>query len=76
MILSEVRNYLCKHKRASIKDIALHFEMDADAVRGLLEKWIKKGKVGRLTAGGTGCGTSCCQCDPLLTEIYEWIEEK
>ena len=74
MILSEMRDYLHNQKRASIKDIALHFEMDADATRGLLAVWIKKGKIKNTTAGGPACGTSCCQCDPLVTEIYEWIE--
>jgi ATP:corrinoid adenosyltransferase len=74
MILSEMRDYLHNQKRASIKDIALHFEMDADATRGLLAVWIKKGKIKNTTAGGAACGTSCCQCDPLVTEIYEWIE--
>jgi putative ferrous iron transport protein C len=74
MILSEMRDYLHNQKRASIKDIALHFEMDADATRGLLAVWIKKGKIKNSTAGGAACGTSCCQCDPLVTEIYEWIE--
>lgn len=72
MILSELRDYIRQQQRVSLKDLALHFQVDADALRGMLNKWVSKGKVRRHRAGGEACGTSCCQCDPLLTEIYEW----
>ncbi|MGZ8903036.1 MAG: FeoC-like transcriptional regulator, partial [Methylobacter sp.] len=48
--------------------------MDADALRGMLGKWISKGNVRKLSAGAS-CGTSCCKCDPALTELYEWIDK-
>lgn len=74
MILSELRNYLQDKHRASLNDLVLHFDVDANALRGMLGKWIGKGKV-RLTSAGSNCGTGCCKCDPLLTEIYEWIDD-
>ncbi len=72
MILSELRDYLQSHKRASIVDMAYHFDIDPEALRGMLEKWVTKGRVEKLPMGTTCGSSSCCQCDPATTEIYEW----
>lgn len=74
MIFSDLRDYLQHKRRATLNDLVLHFGIDAPALRGMLAKWVTKGKV-RLSPAGSHCGTSCCKCDPLLTEIYEWVEE-
>lgn len=73
MILSELRHYLQQQHRATLNDLVVHFNVDANALRGMLSKWISKGKV-RISPTPSSCGTSCCKCDPLLTEIYEWVE--
>jgi hypothetical protein len=73
MILSDLRSYLQDKHRATLNDLVVHFHMDADALRGMLAKWVSKGKV-RQSPVGSACGTSCCKCDPALTEIYEWID--
>ena len=75
MILSDLRGYLQQQRRATLSDLALHFDVDANALRGMLGKWISKGKVRLSNTGGSACGTSCCKCDPLLTEIYEWVDD-
>jgi len=54
-------------------DLVNHFNMDADAIRGMLGKWISKGKIKSSSPNGS-CGTSCCKCDPALTEFYEWVD--
>ncbi|MGR9072932.1 MAG: FeoC-like transcriptional regulator [Gammaproteobacteria bacterium] len=72
MILSELKIYLMQKRKVALLDMMNHFDMEADALRGMLKKWIGKGKVRLLTAE-SACGTSCCKCDPALTEIYEWI---
>ena len=56
-----------------LADLVNHFNMDADALRGMLGKWISKGNVRKMPMESS-CGTSCCKCDPALTELYEWIE--
>ena len=71
MILSDIRNYMQQHGQASLADIALHFDSDPAAVRGMLDIWIKKGKLHCRTATSS-CGTSCSQCDTAATEIYVW----
>ncbi len=73
MILSELKNYLRHRKRVSLNDLAVHFDIDADALRGMLGKWISKGKVKRLPVDSS-CGSSCCKCDPAMIELYEWVD--
>ena len=71
MILSDIRQYLEQRGQASLGDIALHFDADPDAVRGMLQAWIRKGKVIR-RASTASCGSSCQQCDSASTELYIW----
>lgn len=75
MILSQVRDYLKQRGQCTLSDIALHFDTDANAVRGMLEIWIKKGKVEKRSATAS-CGTSCQSCDPAATEVYVWSESQ
>ena len=71
MILSDLRDYLRQRGQASLQDMALHFDADPEALKGMLEHWIRKGKVTRQTAKAS-CGDSCTQCDPATVEIYVW----
>ena len=75
MILSEIRDYLKQRGRASLLDLALHFDADPDAVRGMLMHWLRKGKIQRHSASAS-CGTGCTQCDPAAVEIYVWGAEQ
>lgn len=74
MILSDLRAYMQLQQRVVLHDLIIHFNVDAGALRGMLDKWIHKGKV-RKTSTEAACGTSCCKCDPAMTEIYEWIDQ-
>ncbi|NOT83950.1 MAG: sugar metabolism transcriptional regulator [Methylococcaceae bacterium] len=74
MILSDLRSYMQLQHRVVLNDLIIHFNMDANALRGMLSKWMSKGKV-RKTSTEKACGTSCCKCDPAMTEIYEWVDE-
>ncbi|WP_338063063.1 FeoC-like transcriptional regulator [Wenzhouxiangella limi] len=60
-----------RNKRAALADMAMRFRTDPDALRGMLSKWISKGRVQKLPSG-TACGGGCCRCDPQSIEIYEW----
>jgi len=73
MILAEVRDYLKQRRQCALSDVAMHFDTDADAVRGMLEIWIKKGKIEKRSVTAA-CGSSCQSCDPASTEIYIWRE--
>lgn len=72
MILSDIRTYLKEKKTVTLNELVIHFDIEADALRGMLAKWINKGKLRQLPVGD-GCGSSCTKCDPSLTEFYEWL---
>jgi putative ferrous iron transport protein C len=74
MILSELRDYIRAQRRVILNDLIIHFNVDAEALRGMLSKLVSKGKV-KKTSAENNCGTSCCKCDPAMTEIYEWNDE-
>lgn len=75
MTLTAVRDYLKLRHNASLEEIALHFDASPDAVRGILDQWIAKGKARKLPIGavcsnaGSGCGCGC-----KAQDIYEWLE--
>lgn len=74
MILSELRDYLKGRQHVSLRDLSRHFNIDPDALRGMLQIWIAKGRVRKVASGSRrACATSCCQCDPSVIEFYEWV---
>ena len=73
MILSALRDYIRQQVHATLADIALHFDAEPTALRGMLDVLIDKGKV-RKTSLTTSCGSNCNRCDPASTEIYVWCE--
>ena len=73
MILADIRDYLLVRGEATLADIALYFEADPEAVRGMLQQWIRKGRVARRKVEAA-CGTSCHRCDPAAMELYVWQE--
>lgn len=71
MLLTDVKAYLAQRGRASLDDLATHFTMDAEAMRGLMETWIAKGRARRVS-DQLPCG-SCGKCESATTEIFEWV---
>ena len=70
-MLSKIREFLEEQGTASMAEIALHLDADPDAVRGMLDLWIAKGRIEKL-AGGPACRTCTCHCDPERMEFYRW----
>lgn len=73
MTLSALKNYLSERKIVPLNDIAVHFDSDPDALRGMLDHWIRKGRV-RLHQE-EGCQAKCCGgCSSHGSkEFYEWL---
>lgn len=71
MILQHLQHYLRTHTKPSLGELANHFQIDADALRGMLNPLIRKGRVRKLT--GKQC-SSCHSCAPESLEFYEWID--
>ncbi|WP_083240255.1 FeoC-like transcriptional regulator [Methyloceanibacter methanicus] len=77
-MLLDLKNYLEAHNPASIGDLATHYSIEPDALRGMLDHWIRKGKVKRLELGCTckSCsqGGTCGSCCSTSFEIYQWLD--
>jgi len=71
MILTELQQYLRTHHKVSMSELQLHFHMDADAIRDILSRLIRKGRVSR--EDGKLCG-GCRSCAPEAIEFYGWVE--
>lgn len=74
MILSEIREYVKQAHQVTLKDMAFHFDISPDAMRGMLDIWIKKGRMHRQHANAA-CGT-CKGCDIAAVEVYIWGGEQ
>ena len=83
MIFSDLRDYLAERQRASMADMVNRFDIDPEALLGMLEQWEAKGRVRRIDASGVrridaagsdprACG-SCCACAESDSRIYEWV---
>ena len=72
MILSDIQDYLKERGRASIGDLATRFDSEPDAIRGMLEQYIRKGRVQRVGYSDRMCA-GCTKCAPSQVEIYEWL---
>ncbi len=73
MILTEIKDYLKIRGQAPLRDMALEFKMEQDALRPILEHWKAKGKIIQLPQG-TGCNGGCHSCAPETIELYQWVD--
>jgi putative ferrous iron transport protein C len=72
-VISEIRTYLRDQGSAPLSDLARRFDMDEDAVRGMLDLWVRKGLI-TIHAPAESCD-GCTACDVRFQEICEWIGE-
>lgn len=72
-MLTTLKAFLSARRAATLSEIARHVGADPDAVRGMLEHWIRKGRVKRIA--GARC-SGCDSCAPADLEFYEWIEAR
>ena len=73
MLLQRIKTHLMVHKVCSLFDLKRELNQDPELLRDMLQVWIQKGKV-RRSQKTSACGVRCSKCDPILTELYEWID--
>lgn len=73
-MLTQVRAYLQQHTQASLADMSVHFDIEIDALRPMLQKWITKGKVKKILTKPACSG--CQQCSSGSNEAYLWIDNE
>jgi putative ferrous iron transport protein C len=71
MILTDLQTYLAEHHRVALIDLENHFHMSGDALRGMLQKLVRKGRVKKLETSQK-CG-HCNDCEPDCLEFYQWL---
>jgi hypothetical protein len=71
MILSELKDYVKSRRQVSLGDAALHFDAEPEAIRGMLEFWVRKGKISK--HGNDGACAGGCACSFRQDqEMYVW----
>lgn len=72
-MLLDIKAYLQERKQATLRDLSIHFDVNPEAMRGMLDKWIQKGRVAKISAAACGgCASNCATAEQ--EETYEWLE--
>ena len=71
-MLGDIKRYIKQRKSVNLNDLVLHFQTSPDAMKGMLDKWIKKGKA-TVMVSERACN-GCTACEPSLEEYYEWCD--
>ena len=72
MLISQLSDYLRRHRRASVADAALHLDSSPDAVEAMLQLLERKQRVRRI-ASAAACG-GCNRCGgPGSSPVFEWV---
>ena len=71
MILSDLIGYVRERQVVCLEDVATHFDVEAEAARGMLDLLVAKGRVSEIAMGEEGdqsavCGgcSGCCGGSP------------
>ncbi len=72
MILKELQDFVLDYHRVSLAEMELHFHIDGGALRQMLSKLIKKGRVRQIAIPDKCHG--CTFCNPDTIEFYEWVD--
>lgn len=73
-----IKAYLQARGSAPLLDLMRHFDSEAGAVEGVLDFWMRRGRVRRVepvTACAGGCGGGCCATGTPKpsSAVYEWV---
>jgi putative ferrous iron transport protein C len=72
-MLTDLQTYIANHGTVTLADLALHFRTDGEAIRPMLAKLSRKGRIRKHPTQGT-CG-GCTSCNPASLECYEWVKQ-
>ncbi len=71
MILTELKNYIKTRQQVSLNDIALHFDVEPETAKGMLDFLVKKGRIS-LRSNPLSCAAGCSCSAAENSDIYEW----
>ncbi|MFA5687768.1 MAG: FeoC-like transcriptional regulator [Kiritimatiellales bacterium] len=70
-MLTKILQFITERGSATVKDIALHFQIDISAAEGMLQTLERKGRVERIAAGKCAGCKGCALVDPADFIIYK-----
>lgn len=73
-MLLEVQSYIATHGTASVVDLAIRFQTDAETLQPILKKLSQKGRIQMLPVAAKCAG--CTACDPLKLVCYQWTADR
>ncbi|PLX37613.1 MAG: sugar metabolism transcriptional regulator [Hyphomicrobiales bacterium] len=80
MLISDIRSYIADAGRVSVSSIAARFDIEPDALKGILDTLAAKGTIRPVgepqsaCSTGSGCNSGGCGCCSYgVEEIYEWV---
>ncbi len=71
MVITELQQYLRDRTKVSMSELQLHFGIEPDPLRDILDRLIRKGRV--LREDGKLCD-GCRSCASEAIEFYEWVQ--
>lgn len=76
MLLTDIRDYLQIKGRASLQELARHFNVQETAMQQMLTFWITKQKVklNRQPLAQTQSCSDCSSCNDSTHQIYSWCD--
>ncbi|GJM07499.1 MAG: hypothetical protein DHS20C10_12330 [marine bacterium B5-7] len=70
-MLRQLKLYLQLNQQVSLHDVMVHFSIDEEQARELMQHWIRKSCVEKVDA--ETCKDPCVQCHPAALERYAWV---
>lgn len=78
MILRDMKRYIQAHQQVSTDDLKNRFDLDDNALDGLLAPLVEQGHVQRVSSEGSSCSTGGCNsgCSSANKEMVYWTSKR
>jgi putative ferrous iron transport protein C len=78
MILLEMKRYIRENQQVSTDDLKNRFDLDDNALQGLLTPLIEQGHVQMVSSDGGSCSTGNCNsgCSSSAKEMVYWTSKR
>ncbi|MEE9423700.1 MAG: FeoC-like transcriptional regulator [Methylococcales bacterium] len=73
MILTEIEQYMRQRRQSTLVELSQHFGIEQDALRSMLDQWVRKGKMRKVNIKPQ-CQKTCDKCNASELEFYEWVD--
>lgn len=79
MILLDIKKYIKKHQRVTLRDIQHHFDLDEKAAIGLMEPLLQQGYIQEILSNNSqSCSTGSCSsnCHQVSKGAeFQWVDK-